>query len=319
MTEFLNSSLQCPLPKAALLSLSDLLGIAMTSREVWAIPDNFEQGTLQKISPPRYFDDAINVSPEQRTKTADSEALEQVGLVEVDPENILALSDKCITELMSIEQNGKIAAGLVVVQTSRQIPSVCVFPESVLPNDATEHLREAVHSALMKVMAERDEVRAQLVSTSVMRMHALEQERKKTARLTAKLEDLRNKLQQKKGGPLFGGSEKNRKVEQEGIKEQEKQEKIRQNFESEILTLCRQLSYEISSSRKASLEVMRLQEIGDIERQLGDSERAALEIELVRMKEMLAQEKQKVQENQSEAKKWRQRYESITGTYRELP
>lgn len=321
VTEFLNSSLRCPLPRAALLSLSDLLGVSMVSREVWVTPENVEPGTLQKLSPPRCFNDTI-LLPEQRTKTADSGVFDQLGPVEDDPENILALSDRCITELMSAERHGKLpTAGLVAVQTSRLLPSVVSFHETLPLNHATEHLQELTHSALTKVMAERDEVHAQLVSISVMHMHALEQERLKTVRVAAKVEDLASKLQQqrqKKGGPLFGGSENNRKAEQDEKKGEEKRENMRQNIDIEIVTLCRQLSCEVSSSRKASLEVIRLQENRDIERQLEDKERAVLKTELVRMKEMLAQEKQKVEESKNEAEKWRHFYESIAGTGKDL-
>ena len=293
-----------------------MLGISMASHEVWEAPVDLEaEAPLTASPPPETEENAKEIEQQE----PNDKATEQPGTAEKESDNIFALSAKCVTELMGAEQSGKLAMDLATVTAqSHDTAAAASFFEPLLPTHVTEHLQEAMHAALMKVMAERDEAHAQLVSTSVLHAHALEQERKKAERLSAKLE-LANKIllqQQKKGGPLFGGLDKNKKKEQEEKEEREKLEKkqeiMQQNSDAEIVALCEQLSSEISSRTKAALEVIRLKESRKIERQHEADEKDALKSELMRMKEKLAREQQKSQEAESEAEKWKQYYEKMS-------
>jgi len=224
-------------------------------------------------------------------------------------DDLMALSSRCVSELTQAEQSGKLAGELLdVAAHSYAVLSAPTFFEPLLPTHATDHLQEAMHAALMKVMAERDEAHAQLVSTSVLHAHTVEQEKKKADRLTEKLEIVHK--QQLKHVPLF--QKKKAEEEKEQREKWEKKElEMQQNSDAEIVALCEQLSGEISSRTKAALEVIRLKESRSVERQHEAEEKDAIKSELIRVKELLASEQKRAQEAQSEAEKWKQYCEKL--------
>jgi len=57
-----------------------------------------------------------------------------------------------------------------------------------LQNAASSQYQEAMHSALMKAMEERDEAHARMVAANVLHVHETEQQKKKVALLAAQLE-----------------------------------------------------------------------------------------------------------------------------------
>ena len=302
--EFLNSTLECPLPGSSLLTLANFLRIStMPSHEVWSTSDNNDVDDMDHEREPS--------TPRARNSRAFA-PLPDATTTDSSCNYLMALSARCIAELLQAEQRGKLALDLLEVSTPSFVSPTPTFFEPLLPAHATEHLQEAMHAALMKVMAERDEAHAQLVSASVLHAHSLEFEKKKAERLTAKLE-LANKLQQK-NTRLFN-LDKNKKAQEE-IEEHEKLHKkhveMQQNSDAEIVALCEQLSGEISSRTKAALEVIRMKESRKIERKHEVEEKDALKNELIRIKELLAKEQQKTQEAQREAEKWKQYYEKVT-------
>ena len=178
--EFLNSTLECPLSGDAIFALTDFLGIHdAPTVEVSSYGDDdrsnsAEAGTLQ-------LDIDNEISPAHPAESR-SESLSA---------RILALTSTCTSELLHAEQSGILASKLAEAMSPKETdPDIAPssFFEPLLPTHVTEHLQEAMHSALMKVMAERDEAHAQLVSASVLHAHTLEQQKKKIERLEAKLE-----------------------------------------------------------------------------------------------------------------------------------
>jgi hypothetical protein len=69
-----------------------------------------------------------------------------------------------------------------------------------------------------------------------------------------------------------------------------------QNSDEELIALCQQLSGEISARTSASLEIIRLKEGRSIERTHEASEKEALKDELKRVKERLALEQSKAED-----------------------
>lgn len=229
-------------------------------------------------------------------------------------DTILNLSSQCMVELLQAEQNGKLATDMLNVATlatpAESSNTAKQFP--LLPNHVTENLQNAMHVALLTVMTERDEAHAQLVSASVLHAHALEQERKKTERLEVKLEVASKLAEKAMMGPgiRFGlNQQKIKEEEEERQKLLKKQMEMQQNSDSEIVALCEQLSGEISGRTKAALEVIRLKESRRIERKHETEEKDALRDELMRVKEMLAQEQKKAQDSQQDADRWKRFYE----------
>lgn len=328
--DFLNTCLQCPLPRLVLLSLSDLLRIPLASHEVWAHPTNIEMndGTQSEIqtwlvkSSSKMEEESDNVTTEPQVNDKNQQPV-AASTVTNEPEDILAISNQCMTELLSAEQSGWLALELSQVTAIRQDDSDASFFEPLLPTHVTEHLQESMHAALLEAMAERDEFHARLVAASVSHAHALEQEKKKTERLDVKLEHASRKIQhllqqQRKAGPLFGvGIDKNKeKKDQEEKAETErlykKHEEMQRNTDTEIVELCTQLSNEVASRTEAVLEVNRVKQSCNIERQQKAKEKEALTSELIRVRELLAKEQKKRQDAESETEKWKEYYERLS-------
>lgn len=225
------------------------------------------------------------------------------------------LSSQCMAELLRAENTSRLATGLL---SSTMVPSGAPSHHSqLLPWKVEEDLQNAMHTALMKVMSERDEAHAQLVSASVLHAHKLDQERKKVEWLQAKF-DLANKMAQRPAIPRFGLDRKRiQEEEEERVKLQKQQIAMQQDSDAEIVALCEQLSGEISSRTKAALEATRLKEARMIEKKQEVEEKNALRDELIRLKDMLYQEQKKAQEAQLEAERWKQCYEHAKSEHAE--
>ena len=180
------------------------------------------------------------------------------------------------------------------------------FMDPLLPSTVSEGLREAMHTALMNVMTERDDAQAQLIASSVLHVHEMESERKKIELLQEKLrleEEKAKQKPQRSSSRLFRSSSfvatKAKPVE--GMDIAKYQEHMIQSTDAELIALCNQLAGEISAKTSANLEVIRLKESRKIEKQNDDEERRALETELRAAREKLRIEQIKVQEAQKEA------------------
>ena len=204
--EFLNSSVQCPLSSTAYYALTEFLRIPNApTNEILSPSDN-----ALSESEGDFGDFVVDTNTNKEASELQPPTKEASN---TSVSKAMALSSQCISELLQAEQNQRFATDLLLVESNNttELP----LPTPMLPDHVTENLQNAMHEALMKVMAERDEAHAQLVSASVLHAHNLEQERKKVERLEAKLE-LANKLaaeRQMAGIPRFGLDRK--KLEEE--------------------------------------------------------------------------------------------------------
>jgi hypothetical protein len=301
--EFLNSALECPLPSSSLFALTDFLCVQNAPvTEISYSSDNCLDPIFSRPgSVPLSVPVSNTTAPAKQT------------LRESTAANVLAMSSTCTSELFQAERSGKLAIELAEALAPNaaniDVASPSFF-EPLLPTHVTEHLQEAMHSALMKVMAERDEAHAQLVSASVLHAHSLEQEKKKVERLQAQL-DHANRTMTLRRTSLFDKKRKAQEEQEELEKLKKKETEMKQDTDAELVALCKQLSSEISSKTEAALEVIRLKESRSIEKQHEAEEKDALKNELLKMKELLALEKQKFEDAQRESQRWRHSYEKV--------
>lgn len=308
--EFLNFSLDCPLSITAHFALKDLLGIPnAASREILAPLDCLPEET-NLISEVSQAETAMTIDEASSSLSQDKSDANLLN------DNAMSLSSQCIAELLHAENKSRLAAGLLLSPPMVPLCTPIHQPQS-LAWQIEENLQSAMHTALMKVMAERDEAHAQLVSASVLHAHKLDQERKKVARLEAKF-DLANKMAQRPVIPRFGLDRKRmQEEEEERAKLQKKQLAMQQDSDAEIVALCEQLSGEISSRTKAALEVTRLKEARIIEKKQEMEEKDALRDELTQLRDTLRKEQKKAQEAKLEAERWKQCYEHVKSEHDE--
>lgn len=297
--EFLNSSLECPFPSNALFALKDFLNIQDAPTVEVRGPDDDHREERPPIGHVEF--DSENLPKEMSSRESLSS-------------EILALSSICTAELMQAERSGKLAAELAKTMSpigGKDVDAVPTsFYEPLLPSHVTEHLQESMHSALMKVMAERDEAHAQLVSASVLHAHTSEQQKKRIERLNEQLELAHSKAPQKLA-PVFSKKRAQQEIEEAEKLRKKEMERMQQNSDAELIAICQQLSAEISSRTQAELEVIRQKESRAIERQHEIEEKDALKNELLRVKEQLALEQRKSDEARREADKWRESYAKV--------
>lgn len=227
---------------------------------------------------------------------------------------LFAPSALCEAELLRAEQKSLFAERLANATVSSPPPqsSIDVPPSAIhnhaLPPSTTARFQEAMHSALMKVMEERDEAHSKMVAAKVIHAHQVKQEQKKANHLATQLELAVKKAASSNTGRLRMAAAPDTK-DQEQLRKYERA--MQQNSDEELVSLCQQLAGEISARTSASLEVIRLKESRDIERDQETSEKQALQQELIRVKELLAREKSKAEQGQRESKTWKKSYEEI--------
>jgi hypothetical protein len=243
---------------------------------------------------------------------------------------LLGLLSACETELMRAENceliaqssraNGSSSSSSSTPQfetrhSNHPLPRLPAMYEPLLPQSVTEHFQDGMHEALMKVMEERDEAHAQLIAANVLHIHELEQERKRTERLEKKLEFAEARFQATPSlPPMFMGlnlglDEKPRREAERKLQNFEAQAK--QDSDAELLTLCQQLAGEISAKTGAALEIIRLKESRDMERNNEALEKQALKDELVRLKELLVEEQRKNADVYHEKESWKTSYAAL--------
>ena len=134
-----------------------------------------------------------------------------------------------------------------------------------------------------------------VISLGVLHSYLMQQERKKVERFTAKLDCLQNILATNNNNPSTSTRKKDNDMMQDN--------------ETELLSLCRQLSSEISGRTSTSLELARLQESYKLEREQEAAEKSKLTEKIKSYEELLLKEKAKCKEAKKEASHWRQLYE----------
>jgi len=217
-----------------------------------------------------------------------------------NPFSLSAVSD---TQLVRAENQALLAARLAGASDDFSLAvansSSSETNQSVLPHQ----FREAMYSALMTVMEERDEAHARMVAASVLHVHEMEQQKKAMRRQQAELESLKSRRDSEasSGNDGKGSGAALRRAEKE----------MQQDSEAELLSLCQQLAGEISARTSASLEAIRLKESRMVERENEAAERQALEEELRHTRELLAAERSKLERARRESRSWMQSFEEV--------
>lgn len=324
---FLNSVLVCPLPAEALASISEFLGILSSTIYVNAISEQ-SLGVQPKTDSEDPLDQSCavegagkQVNHKERGIDADLEksnseqkaSSRSTELSNHHPGTIFSLLSVFETELLRAQKANLIVSPTKIAKdnaerktsksTSANRPIIkSEVYEPLLPPSVADNFHEAMHEALVNVMAERDEAHAQLIAANVLHIHQLEQAKRKNERLRIELkvaEELKEvQVQLPNVVQFFGG-----KFENNAQKERQKalEEKIEgferilgKNQDDEINALCHQLNGEISAKTSHALEIIRLKETREIERKNELAEKQALKEELRRVKELLAAERRKI-------------------------
>ena len=312
LTEFLNSTLNCPLPEEARRAIISFLRI-----------EDYElQGSFASLNLP------VNDTIENVAQNVTDSML-------TGSETILALTSAVQTEILRAEAkemlsqreaNAKSPLQKLQQNSSRQ-PSAPPYLEPLLPSTISDGLRKSLHEALIMVMAERDEAHARMIAASVMHVHEVEQERKKVSVLVEKLmiaQSLAASVTSHDIAGFVNPFQNNNAVRDKARKESEENlkklsDRMLQNTDIELIALCEQLSGEIASKTSKSLEILRLNESRKIEKEYDLAEKQALQAELKRVKEALAVQQAKFEEAQHDTIVWKEAYEELEGQTQILP
>ena len=170
----------------------------------------------------------------------------------------------------------------------------------------SHQFRDAMYSSLVHLMEERDEAHARMVTADVVHVHEIEQEKKIAQALRRQISHKDRELETLKLAAKKGSTTSSYAVENAVAPS-----RTDSQTDTELISLCNQLSAEISSRTAASLEILRLKESRSIERENEAAERDALEKELARTRELLAQQEVKLVQSQQECSNWKQSYEKI--------
>lgn len=219
------------------------------------------------------------------------------------------LASACQVQIQRVENQNFLAQRLA--ETS--------FPNTRAADDSSTQLspllaasvhsstyQEAMHVALMRAMEERDEAQARMVAAEVLHVHEMDQQRKKTAHFAAQMEAEKATSQDDK-------SFDKAKAMTTRISQQ-----MQQNSDAELLALCQQLAGEISGRTEAALEVSRLKETRQIERDCEIREKKALLQEIDHLKQLLAQEQQKTESAQEASGNWKKSFQEAVQAQEQL-
>jgi hypothetical protein len=290
ISEFINSMLDCPFPIDGLAALTDFLLINASTQDATSSATGIQKETSADLK-------------------LSSQSSRQHFVGEIYSPAVI-----CEAELLRAEHQSLLAERLAKASISSRPGyssaglSFATIREPILPSSTTERFQDAMHSALMKVMEERDEAHAKMVAADVLHVHEIGQQKKKSAHLVTQL-DVAQKTAAANVNPI------NRFRITEDPKEKERlrmyERAMQQNSDEELVALCQQLGAEISARTSASLETLRLKESRNIEREHEASEKQALKDELKRAKELLALEQGKAEELKRESERWQHSYVDI--------
>lgn len=214
-------------------------------------------------------------------------------------EEIWSLSKTCRTELLRAQSFSviaeRVASSFAEEAFNRSESTGQSAVEPLTPPAFSQRLQDSMHKALMKVMEERDVSHARLAAAEVLHVHELEQQRKQNGRLVAELEVLRTE-----------------KLSQNSDAEKEQRQRhMLQNSDDELMSLCQQLAGEISARTAASLEVVRIREMQQMESDHHRNEVQTLKDEIQRLRTELHDEKAKTESASTELSGWRRSYRDI--------
>lgn len=294
LQEFLNSLLCCPLPKGARDVVIQFLEIEESMQWEFSTERNKKDDSSSRLMSKDHAREIASM-----TSACHSELLRAQSRI------VLAQRlDKFEVEEPPSPTPATPKKNLSRSDSGPMSPAPYLDP--LLPTSISDGLRDAMHEALMTVMAERDEAQAQLIAASVLHVHEMESERKKMDLLNEKLRHTQEGAKKEKQG-LFADRFKRQPSENSLHKYQEQ---IIQSTDSELVGLCQQLAGEISAKTSASLEVIRLKESRKIEREQDAAAKEALQEELRKAREQLAAEQEKSLLATEETQKWKEMAET---------
>ena len=320
----MNSLLACPLPVEGLVALSELLGILSSTKDVGigsnnGIEESLIKGSAALSEIPDEGEELDNNAPAPKENTSDRSA-KIFDLLAVCEAEVLRAAAKG-SEYVKIDTSESEKKEQEETRPQNSHASDAVINndvyEPLLPPSVTEHFHEAMHDALMNVMAERDEAHAQLIAANVLHIHQLEQEKKKNERLRIELEvaEEMSKLQMPMPNvaQFFGAKPDDSQRRELEAKMEEFERILGKNQDDDIDALCNQLAGEISAKTSNALEILRLKESREIEKKNLSQEKKALQEELKRVKDLLAIERKTHQDAVQDATRWKAMYEQSVG------
>lgn len=298
-----------------------MLGILASTRDIESGTEPRDSGRLEKqttledqVDEDTAAEGVDNGRTEDHSVSIERAQVERKGtseMVDVSRHRagtIFGLLSACETELLRAERDGSVHVPtstpiepplIRVADTFREIHPTIYEP--LLPPSVTDRFHEAMHEALMNVMAERDEAHAQFIAANVLQTHQLEQEKRKNERLQIKLHVAQEmaRIQQPSVAQFFGKfDDKPRKALEAKLESFERI--LGKNGEDEMVSLCHQLAGEISAKTSHALEISRLKETRESQRQSEAAEKQALKEELKRVKALLAEEQRQRKESEQE-------------------
>jgi hypothetical protein len=137
-----------------------------------------------------------------------------------------------------------------------------------------------MREALLKVMEERDDALASMVAAGVWHVHEAEQYRKKIIDLESQIIQLSS-----------SHSGNNNPGESAGQDFKQSYGRFGGDNDAELISLCQQLAAEINAKTSASMEIVRLKELREIERKSENEEKLAMLQEIDQLKKLLCAEK----------------------------
>lgn len=212
-----------------------------------------------------------------------------------DMENeIHSLMSSCETGLLRAENQNLLAEKIFFTMQNTRPSEPVEAPLLFSTAMNLSKYQDAIHVALIKVMEERDEAHVRMVMNDVLHVHEMDQQRKRMNQLEAQ---------------LAAGGQKDDISATEGRSDRERH--MQQSSDEELVSLCQQLATEISGRTSATLEVARLKEVRQIERESAAIENKALQAEIERLKGLLALERKKTDEARRESGSWRQSFHEV--------
>ena len=249
--------LDCPLPIESLLLLTDFLRITDVSTK--PLSNHAISRPVNEYAP------TLALKPE-----------------------IHELLASCEAAILRAENQTYLAEKLASIKVPEDPVAIPPAIGAAAPKSSSQY-ENAVSTALLKVLEERDKAHARMVAADVLHAHEMEQQRKKVLALEAKLE---SEVNHTDAPSLTSEAPK-----PQGL--------MQQDSDAELVALCQQLSTEISGRTSASLEVNRLKEARKIEQEHVDREKKDLLAEIERLRDLLAKERDKRRESEREVATWK--------------
>ena len=311
---FFNSILACPFPVEALAAMAEKLGISASTQTVDLLGGEQAHVADSNTGVEHIASESLSGASARGALSRTGPSLNSDVQNDSDSIQVLDLLSICEAELLRAENLSMSSQGEGLVRSNMTTMSSIDIEsprpyEASLSSSVTESFHEAMHAALMKVMAERDEAHAQLIAANVLHIHELEQERRKNQHLSKQLavaESLARERAQPPVPPqlqqlnqqfnqqmsqLFGKNKDEKgsqpPKEQAQAELQQFERSMKSASEKELVTLCQQLAGEISAKTSLALEIIRIKESREIERKNEHLEKQALKEELNILKKML--------------------------------